>query len=174
MNPALFPGQVGQGNPLEVPGVIGRADLDGPLDLVGGEIAPAPDDVPVTPALEPPTGCLLFLRLPLPVVRLDALQRGDAVTLLAEPRDLLRVDIGVHGDPPLGLLVADDDDPELGTERRQVTSVATGDGNMEEGHDRLAERRNGRSISLSVVWLLGRSGSEASESPRVYPGRPPL
>src|SRR4029453_574122 len=86
------------------------------------------DDVAIAPRLEPPPRGGLLLRLPLAVVGLPVLERGDALALLPEPSDLFGADVGIHRDAALGLLVANDHDTKLGAEGGQVAAVAPWDG----------------------------------------------
>ncbi len=134
MNLSLLPGQIRQWDSLEVPGVILLADLERSLDFIRREIAAAPDDVAVAPFLESPLRRGLLLRHPLSIMRLHILERSNAVALLPQPLDLFGADIRINGDAALGFLIADDDDPELGAQGGQVAAVASGDGDVEDGH----------------------------------------
>ena len=110
------------------------AERDAGLDLIGSEIATAPDDIAVTSPLQTIVDSRAALRLPLTGVVVHLFKTSDGVTLPGEPGNLFGRYVGVHDDAAPVFAVADDDDTELRPQRAQVTAVTPGDGDVVEGH----------------------------------------
>ena len=129
---SLLPGQVGQRDALEVVGVVAYAELHATLDLVGREVTPTPDDISIASAFEPGLYRRAAFRLPLSIADVHLLDARDAIALSLQPRDLFGRNKGIDNDAPLLLAITDDDDPELGSQFRQVATVASRHRNMIE------------------------------------------
>jgi hypothetical protein len=114
--------------------VVFLTQRDAGLDLIGSEIAPAPDDIAVPSPLQAIVDSRAALCLPLTGMVVHLLKTSNGVTLPAEPGNLFGRYIGVHDDAAPVFAVADDDDTELGSESAQVTAVTPGDGDVVEGH----------------------------------------
>jgi len=114
--------------------VVFLAGRDTGLDLVGCQIATAPDDIAVTSPLQTIVDSRVALRLPLTSVVVYLFETSDGVTLPAEPGNFFGRYIGVYDDAAPVFAVTDDDDTELRPESAQVTAITPGDGDVVEGH----------------------------------------
>src|SRR5262245_65479966 len=81
----LLPGEIGQRDALEVAAMVSLAEDHRPLDLVGGQVAAAPDHVAVAAPLEPRRNVSPPLGLAFPVGSRDLFEPGHSVAALPEP-----------------------------------------------------------------------------------------